>query len=583
VISTDVVDARERRQAVEWRHDASIPPAKPSPALRVRTGGRMSHQDPTDAAGKPAQGQLTRETQDTKRGAGATSEPNGAATSEPNPATMTAAAADTPADLDPVTYEAGWDSTAGQTALLGGFVYVWWLFIGGSLQILFGGMYFGTQQQTQIHALSSSWFNLSYTLLGAFMVTLAFGFLRLERWAMWGAWLGSAASGALAVIEIVRWAEGTPITLEVAFFSAMDLLFVLYNFYFLSQAETRKLLRFKIFRGSPFAPGMALCGIALGTASLAVTLVITHIDKRLNTPDLLLVYLLGTVLVIVMAFMAVKMRRWVWWGDLAWAAILAGLSIYWIAHQVADEIVPKGGKVDTQGLILSGVNLVFVAIVVYLLFLPAVREAIFGVDRKQPLFSPRTLIGGLSLAVLAAVIYLLSGDLGTLTIAYTVFGLVMGTIVGLLPGADPANRISAYFAGLLLAFASYVVRGGILPYTKGSAALVVLVMLVIVTGITAVVRSRAWFALMLLGVGTMYGLVEPLFQAAPIGYLASAGLALVGIFLGFVLGFSVSTVLELELVPYKPNPALASQTTTGSSAPSSEPARDNTRAKADAR
>jgi hypothetical protein len=142
----------------------------------------------------------------------------------------------------------------------------------------------------------------------------------------------------------------------------------------------------------------------------------------------------------------------------------------------------------------------------------------------------------------------------------------MGTVVGLLPAADPANRIGGYFAGLLLAFASYVARGGLLPYTKASAGLVVFVMFLVLTGITAVVRSRAWFVLMLLGVGTLYGLVEPAFQAAPVAYLATAGLAFIGILLGFGVGFTVSSLLELDLVPYR-----SDRPQTGSSSASGEP------------
>jgi len=108
-----------------------------------------------------------------------------------------------------------------------------------------------------------------------------------------------------------------------------------------------------------------------------------------------------------------------------------------------------------------------------------------------------------------------------------------------------------------------VVRGGLLPYTKLSAAIIVTLMLLIITGITALVRSRTWFVAMLLGAGTMYGLAEPLFQAAPSGYLAAAGLALVGILLGFGVGYAVSSFLQLELVPTateaRSDPALASQ------------------------
>lgn len=487
----------------------------------------------------------------------------GAAVTAPEPATS--AEPGIRADGDPVTYEAGWDSTAGtDVVLLNIVVYVWWFFIGGAFQILFGGMYLGSTQAAQIHV-TSDWALLAYAVIGAFMVTLGFGLLRLERWTYWGGWLASAAILVIAVIEIVRWATGTPITLEVAFFALLDVLFVLFNVYLLSLPATRRLLRYAPFKGAPFAPGMALSGVALGTSALTVALFVNHVDKRLSDPVLALIYLLGSVLVIVMAVMALKVRSWVWWADFALAALLAALSVYVIVDQLT-----TGGSVDTQGLILSGVCLVFVGIVVYLLLLSDVRTAVFGAA-KQALFSPPTLIGGLSLAVLALVIYLLPAQLGKPVISYTVLGLAMGAIVGLLPGADPANQISGYFTGLLLAFASYVARGGLLPYTKGSSAIVVLLLLVVVTGITAIVRKRAWFVLMLLGVATMYGSVEPAFQEAPTTYIALAGLAFVGILLGFGLGFTVSSLLELELVPYKPNPAPALQASRESAPGSTQP------------
>jgi hypothetical protein len=412
------------------------------------------------------------------------------------------------------------------------------------------------------------------------MITFGFGILRLERWVYWGAWLLTFALAALSIVEVVRWAQGTPIAAETAFFAALNVLFCLYNVYFLSQRDTRKAAHFGIFKGSPMSPGMALCGIVLGTSSLAVTLFVNHIDTHLSDPPLLLVYLLGAVLVMVMAVMALRLHKWVWWGDFASILILTGLSLYVIADQL-DHVI-RNTSVDTDGLIFAGVNLVFALIAVYYLLLNDVRGAVFAAHQKQPLFSPRTLLGGLCLAVSSLAIYLLEGSLGTPAISYAVFGLVMGTIVGLVPGADVANRLIGYFAGLLLAFASYVARGGLLPYTKVSSGVVVFLMFVVVTGITAVVRSRAWFVLMLLGVGTMYGLVELQFQAAPSAYLASAGLAFVGILLGFGVGFSVSSLLELELVPYKSKPALASQTTAGSGS-ASAPVHHVAKAKEDAR
>ena len=477
---------------------------------------------------------------------------------------------------DPVTYEAGWDSTPGaQAALLSGMVYCWWLFIGGTFEILFGGMYL-SGSAADFHV-STPWLQLIYVLIGMSMISLGFGILRLERWTYWAAWLFSFALLALSVIEIVRWVNGTPLTLETVFFDGLNVLFIAYNVFFLLQPDTRKALHFRLGHGSPFSPGMALCGIVISTPALAATLFVNHIDKHLTEPVLLVVYLLGFVLMIVMGFMALRLQRWVYWSGWLWSAILTGLSVYVIAHELTRGLTAN--NVDVQGLIFSGVNLVFVITVVYYLLMKVVREAVFHARPKQALFSPPTLIGGVSIAVLACAIYMLPGQLGKLSIAYALIGLVMGTVVGLLPGADPANRISGYFVGVLLAFASYVARGGLLPYTKGSSAVVVLLMLLVITGITAVVRSRAWFVLMLLGAGTLYGLAELQFQAAPSAYLASAGLAFGGILLGFGVGYAVSSMLQLELVPYKPNATVASQTTAGSSATSGETGHDNTQLK----
>jgi hypothetical protein len=523
----------------------------------------MSNQDRSKAGGgrrapksKAGGARETPKKVETKAGEAATVAP-APTTTEPRPATS----AD---DQDPVTYEAGWDSSAGvETALLNVIVYAWWFFIGGALQMLFGGMYLGTPQTTQVDV-TPAWYSLIAALVGTFMVIIGFGILRLERWAYWSGWVASAALLGLSVTEIVRWATGTPITLEVAFFAMVDVFMAVYAVYLLLMEGTRKSMHFSIFKGSAISAGLVLCGIALSTLSLAGTLFVNHINQNIHDAVLLLALLLGGVLLIVMGFMGAKQTRWVWFADLAAAALLAVLSIYVIVDQFG------GGSVDVEGLILSVVALLFVAMVVYLLFLDDVRGVVFAAHGKQALFSPTTLIGGLSLAVLAFVAYMLPGELGKLAVSYTVVGLAMGAVVGLLPGADPANRISAYFAGLFLAFASYVARGGLLPYTKGSAAIVVPLMLLIITGITAVVRSRAWFVLLLLGAGTMYGLVEPAFTAAPSAYLATAGLPFVGILLGFALGYTVSSLLELELVPYKPSPAA------GSSSASEDPAHDST-------
>ena len=534
----------------------------------------MSPQDDPDAAGTRAEQQQPT-SGDPKREAGgaSTAEPGpAAATSKPDPAAGT--------DRGPVISEAGGDSTAAEQTLTGIVPYAWWFLIAAALELLFGGVALGTPEATGIHV-DPPWVTLIYIAVGSYVGVLGFGVLRLERWAYWGAWLATLCLATLSAIEIVRWINGTAITYPTFFFSCLNALFFLFNVYLLIQPGTRKLLRFGPFRGSLFSPGMALCGLALFVPSLALTVFVNYVDKHIRNPTLLLIYLLAGVLLIVMGFCGVRRQRWVWVADLLWIAILTAVSLYVLVDQLGHATQSKGPSVNTQGLIASGIGLVIALMAVVVLFSDDLRGAVFRAREKHTLFSAPMLIGGLSLGVFATVIYLLPGELGTVAINDTVLGLAIGAVVGSLPGADVANRISAYYAGVLLAFASYVARGGLLPYTKGSSALVVLLMLVVITVITAVIRSRAWFVLMLLGVASMYGLAEGTFQAAPGTWLAAAGLAVVGPLMGFSLGFAVSSLLAIELLPYKP-PALSSQSTVGSTAPSHEPAGDRPEPKAEA-
>jgi hypothetical protein len=221
------------------------------------------------------------------------------------------------------------------------------------------------------------------------------------------------------------------------------------------------------------------------------------------------------------------------------------------------------------------VTILFVISAVYYLLRLDVRRAFIHKRPKQAVFSPPMLIGGLVIALFALGIYLLPGELGTAAIAYTVLGLAVGMIVGMLPHADPVARLMGFMLGLLLAFASYVVRGGFLPYTKLWSALVVLVLLAIITGITALFRSSAWFMSLLLGAGTLYGAVELQFQVAPSAYLASAGLALVSILFSFGLGYMVSVLLGLKPVPASaagPAPSNTAVATQAASPPGGTPA-----------
>lgn len=420
--------------------------------------------------------------------------------------------------------------------------YFWWMILGGTGEILFGGIYFGSKQAADFH-LSTPWLQLGYVLIGILMVSIGQGIIRLEAWTYWAAWLFAAGLSVVTAVTIFRWVTGAPVTLETGVFSCLEALFILIGVYILLQPDVRQTAVFPPFQSGHFSPSLTIFGVVLAVPALAIAVEVNHVDKHLSNQVLGLVYVLGGALMIVMAYGSLLLQAWVWFAAWAWTAILTVLSVDVIVRWML-----RSG-VSVQGLIVGIVNLLVVANVVYYLQRADVRKAFLHRRARQPLFSPPMLIGGLVLAVFALVAYLMPGVLGTATIAYTVLGLAVGTIVGLLDGADPVARLMGFMLGLLLAFASYLVRGGLLPYTKVWSAVVVLLLLAVITGVTALFRSGAWFVSMLLGAGILYGTVELSFQAAPSAYLATAGLALVSILFSFGLGYMVSAFLGLKLVP----------------------------------
>src|SRR5271169_6852557 len=419
--------------------------------------------------------------------------------------------------------------------------YFWGASLGGVCQILFGGYFLGSKQAGDFH-LSSPWLQLIYVLVGLLMIEIALGILRLEAWVYWACWLFEVVLTPVLIIEIVRWATGAPVTLEVGVFACLDLLFIALNLMFLLQHGVRQTMRHPVFRGEEYSPPLVVFVVVLAVPALSISILTNYVDKHLSSPALALVYVLTFALMILMAYGALWRQAWTWFMAWAWTAALTSLSVDVIVRRV------NGSGISVQALIASIVSVVFVVSVVYYLLLLDVRRTYIHARSKNPLFSSAVLIGGLVLAVFAGVIYLLPDQLGTPAIAYTVFGLAIGAVVGMLPDADPVARLMGFTLGLLLAFASYVVRGGFLPYTKWWSAGVVVLLLAIITGIAVLFRSITWFASMLLGAGILYGVVELQFQAAPSAYLASLALAFLSILFSFGLGYMVTTVLGVKLV-----------------------------------
>jgi len=430
-----------------------------------------------------------------------------------------------------------------QTILLSFMGYFWWLIVGGVMEILFGALYLGSKQSADIQ-LGNPWLQLLYVLVGILMIETALGILRLEFWVYWAAIALSLVLLGLSIYQIVRWSNGTHMTLETVIFTILNVLFALYNIFFVLQPGVRIALhRAAPLRKGEFSPDLVILAVVVTLPALAATLLVNYQDPHLSTPLLGLIYIGGTALMIVMAYSALKLQTWSWVMTWVWAAVLAALCLDLIVGRIT------GGNLSVEGLLASIASLLFTTSAVYYLLRSDVRRAFIHPHSKMPVFSPPIVMGGLLLAGFAILIYLLPSVFGTQAVAFAVVGLVVGAIVGLLPGADPIARLMGFMVGLLIAETSYLVRGGLLPYTHEWSALVVGLMLAVITGIAALFRSSAWFVSMLLGAGTLYALAELSFQAGPSAYLATSGLAFVSILFSFGIGYMISSLLGIQLVP----------------------------------
>ena len=442
------------------------------------------------------------------------------------------------------------DAAGKQTTILLSFMgYFWWLILGGVAEILFGGLYFGTKQSGDLH-LNQPVLQLIYILLGILMVELGLGILRLRFWVYWGAFLLSIVLGGLAIYQVVRWIDGANITVETGVFTILNILFAIYNILFLLGPGVHQALqRAAPLRGEEFSPDLVIFAVIVTLPALCAALLVNYVDAHLGTLSLALIYFGGFALLIFMAYGALAKQTWSWVVSWIWVASLVTVSIAVFVRKAT------GSNIATEGIIASTACLLFAASVVYYLLRTDVRRTFIHWRPANSLFNPLYLGAGGALAVCAAAIYIMPGVVGSEAVALAVPGLAVGVIVGLLPNSDPITKLMAFLLGLMLAEVSYLVRGGLLPYTKWSNVIIVPLMLLVITGITALFRSTVWFVCMLLGAGTLYGLVEFEYQSVPSAYLATSGLALVSIFLGFGVGYMVSVLLGLTLNPSPAAPA----------------------------
>jgi hypothetical protein len=155
----------------------------------------------------------------------------------------------------------------------------------------------------------------------------------------------------------------------------------------------------------------------------------------------------------------------------------------------------------------------------------------------------RTLIVGGLLAVFAALLAQFGGTLGMEQIRSALLGATLGASLGLVPGAaGPLSRAGAFLAGVVLAWAGYALRAGVLPDSPGGRAIAAFLVIAVLTGVCAASFGRLPLWSALLGVAAIAGAYEYAFGIDPTAFTSQSVTAATTVLLAAAVGFLVSAV-----------------------------------------
>jgi hypothetical protein len=169
-------------------------------------------------------------------------------------------------------------------------------------------------------------------------------------------------------------------------------------------------------------------------------------------------------------------------------------------------------------------------------------------------------IGGVVLAVVAALIVGLGQLLGMDLQHVALLGAALGGVLGLVPDRSPAERVGGFLVGFAAAWIGFAIRAAVLPDTAGGRAvaafLVVLLCLLVALGATATpVRLPLWS--MLVGVAAIVGAYEETYTDAPSQFLSESPTAATTVLLAVSLGYLATSVLgpQIQASRTRPDPS----------------------------
>jgi hypothetical protein len=161
----------------------------------------------------------------------------------------------------------------------------------------------------------------------------------------------------------------------------------------------------------------------------------------------------------------------------------------------------------------------------------------------------RTLVAGGALALAAGLLADQGSVLGADLPHTALLGAALGAVLGLVPDSSVAGRTGSFLVGFGSAWIGYALRAGVFPDVPLGRALAAVIVVGVITAVSAATAARPPLWSGLVGAGALLGAYETTFVTTPTGFLSDSMTAATTVLVSAALGLLVATTVDGLLAP----------------------------------
>lgn len=159
----------------------------------------------------------------------------------------------------------------------------------------------------------------------------------------------------------------------------------------------------------------------------------------------------------------------------------------------------------------------------------------------------KNVVGGVTLAVIAASVVGLGDFLGLDLAHVALLGAALGGVIGLVPDRSAWQRIVGFLVGFVFAWIGFALRAALLPDSAAGRAVAAFLVIVACMAVASGSLSRLPLWSMLVGAAAIVGAYESTYTNAPSQFLRESPTAATTVLLAVALGYLATAFVGSQI------------------------------------